>query len=744
MNTPVLAPVYPAAPLSRDIDSVQHVPPGRLLTILLRHRMLITALTLLISLPTIAFIITRNPFYDATALLMIDTGKASFHDLQASITTAETDAIALSTQVGILLSPALAADVVDRLDLTHQPEFAKVLDAPPSVMARIMQRLALLFGETPSDTKALSTDQRRELAASLLIGKMKVLNDGKSYIISVRARTGNAKLSTQIANAYADAYLDFKRQLKVAAIRRANSLLDEKIAPIAARVQRADAAVQDYRARNGLIVSPLTGQNRNDDGSGTTVADQQLALVNNALISARGEVAEYQATYREIAQALQQGQLDAIPQVVASPLISSLRTQQAELASHIASLGQSEMAENPNLQAARAAGAALHQRISEEVSKIAASVKRQADAANARVASLQAELAHLQGQVSSEGQANVTLRQLESEALAVRGIYQDYLRRFEQTSNQSSLQEAEADLVSPAEIPLGKSGPPRMLLSLLSLVTAGFIACVTALLVERMRGGVRSLEQLEQSTGLAGLGFVPRLPACGLAELYRAQRASIYGEAVGRVAGLIRFGGERYRARTVLVTSALPGEGKTTFSISLAAGIGREGGRALLIDCDMHRPAIARSLGIKMVPTNTSSGAMLHENVLEGMDVVTFYPVVPSQRALVTSLQLQSLLNDASRRYDMIILDAPPALAFADTPVMSLKADGAIMVVQWRSTPIHVVATAVRSLESYGVRLLGGVVTQVRLNDVAEEDGGHAYLYQRYASYFREETHAGV
>ena len=727
---------FPPVNLPVEMEEPQHIPPSRVLGVLWRQKFSILAVVLGLSIPACAIVFLLPPYYDSTAVLMVDTGKSSFHDLQATITTPETDAVAIMTQVGILKSPSIAATVVDRLDLTRSPEFTKVLDAPPSALTRVMGDGLAILGMKPRPPTKLTAAQRRLVTAGLLDDKVTVLNDGKSYLISVRARSGDAELSTSIANAFVDAYLDFKQSLKVAAIKRANGLLDVQIAPIAARVQKADEAVENFRARNGLIVSRAAAENAPDEAGGSTVADQQLAQINGQLVSAQAELAMRQASLRQIEAALRGGRLDSIPEVVASPLIASLRAQQADQSSRADALGQTEMSANPALQAARASSATLQRRIDAEIGKIASSVRSQSQAASAQVSALQGELARLQSQVGGQGQANVTLRQLESEAKAVRGIYQDYLGRFEQTSTQSSLQEPEADLVSAAQIAVGKSGPPRGLFMALVVVVSGFIACLGALLRDRIRQGMRSLEQMEAQTGLLGLGFVPATSR-SLRNLAKTQEPSVYSESISRVSTLLLNGSDRHRAQVVLVTSAAPNEGKTFFAISLAATIGREGGRALLIDCDMRRPTVAARLEIQSTSTQTLAGAMLSTGVLTGLDVVTFRPVAKGERQAVSAVQIQSLLDEARRLYDLIVLDTPPVLAFADTPILSLKADGAIMVVRWRATPAAVVQSAVRALNTFGVRVLGGVMTQVRLDELAEEDGGLGFMYRKHSAYFR-------
>jgi succinoglycan biosynthesis transport protein ExoP len=689
----------------------QEASIGRLFAILWRRRWLILAVVIVIAVPAQIVIFSMAPYYDATALLLIDTRKASFRDLQATIAAPDADTVTVATQVAIIKSPALAQSVVDRLNLTQNADFLRILDAPPSLLLRAERRIGL----APPAGPPMSAAERRLITSDMLLGMITVTNDAKSYIISIRARTPNAKLSTDIANSFGDVYRNYKLQAKVEAIRRANALLEEQMAPVAQRVKTADQAVEDYRAKNGLV------------------ADQQLSQINTQLIQASNDLAMKRAQLAQIEIALKSGRLDAIPEAVSSTLIATLRAQQAQIATQVASLSERQASNNPSLQSARAAASELQQRISSEISKIASSVRSQVDADMGQVAGLRAELAKLQGQVGTESQATITLRQLESEARAARAVYQDYLGRFEQTSSQIALQESDADVVSPAQFPVFRSGPPRVSMLALVVIVAAMLGCLLALLLDRMRPGVRTLEQLETQTGLFGLGFVPT-SSRSVRKLYQKLTSpTIYSCSVGQVSSMLQFGPDGYRTRVVLITSAVPNEGKSFFAISLAANVGREGGRALLIDCDMRRPSVAKMLDIAN-PQYNATGAAVHQGVMQGLDVVCFRPVDPGKHNAVSMTQIQGLLDDARQHYDMIILDAPPVLTFADASVLSLKADGTIMVVRWCHTPVALVTSALKTLSAYGIHVIGGVVTQVKLKEVASADGGRAYIYRNYAA----------
>ena len=720
-------------------EPVEQTSPTNAITSILRRKWLVALVTLLIGAPAILYVLMLPPYYDSTALLMIDTKHVTFGDPHpADQAGGVADVIAISTQVDIMKSPSMAATVVDRLDLTQVPEFDRALRQRRSPSFIMQTAIARLSGSVPAARTDLTPGERRQLTASLLSGKVTISNGGKSYLIEIRARTSDANLSASIANTYANAYLDFNRQMKIDAVRRANGLLDEQIAPLRSRVEAAEAAVERFRQQQGLVSSHVSNTRLDREG-GETVADQQLYEVDTQLTLTSSEVAQKEANLHALHAALRSGAVDAIPQVVASPLIQGLRQQEAELSSKEAALEETTLGDNPELMAARAGSMRVRQRIAAEVSKVAASLDNELSAAQARQRTLQQRLIELQRQVGTQSEANVSLVQLESEAQAARSVYQDYLSRYEQTSTQAALQEPEAELVSAAQTSVGKSGPAYAQLAALIALGAAAVACGVALLVERAQGGLRTASQLQAQTGLYTLGFVPRVKG-SLRRVIGSARRTIYTESVSLVNNLLQFGEARYRARVVLVTSANSQEGKTFLATSLAAGVGQDGGRALLIDCDVRRPSVAKAFKLEassMVADATCGGGLVNlwRNVLPGLDVMTL-SASAGHRHTVNNVQIQKLIDDARGKYDLVVLDAPPVLAFADAPLLSLCVDGTILAVRWSRTSSRSVSDAVKTLDAYSARVLGAVITQVNTNSLTDADGSHAQVYRNYASYF--------
>lgn len=717
------------------------ISPFRLVDLLWRRKLLIFTIVIVLMAGAAVQIASLIPTYDARALILIDTRRNAMSDLQAIVTGSQADLLQVQTQVDIIRYQALAIAVVRQLDLVREPEFAAALSRRPGGMAAQFAPLLALAGQAPPEPRPLSDDEKERAAAALLATeKLSVANDSRSYVVAVQVRTEDPELAERIANKYADVYLDFNKELKDDAVKRANAFLDQRLAPLKGKLREAEREVASFREANGLIEdrsSATTGERR------VTMLGQQLAQINTQLVQATSARLSREVSLEQIRAAQRgQGSLYAIPEVVASPLIQRLRTQQSEIAARQASIGQSRLEANPAVVALRAEEREVRTRIDDEVAKVVGSIISEVAAARARETSLRASLNELQGQVADQSKAEIRLRELETEATAARMIYTETLNRAEQNANQSGGQQPDATLVSRATTPLSSAPPTKRQLLVLSFFASCLIAVIAALVRDRLETGFRTAEQVEEETGLSALGFIPRARDRATA-LMLDERDMPFLEAINTVRGALQMADVAGRPKVVLVTSALPDEGKTYFSVALARSVARAGGRSLLIDCDLRRPGIAATLGI--TPQQGVGSLVAGQRVADlvqrdeatQLDVITAAGARENVQTIVSSDALRALVTEAREHYDIIILDSPPVLAVVDSRVLSLMADATVMVVRWRRTLRVLVLQALKQLRVYGAKVAGIVITQANLRSLAASEGSHAYVHRKYGSYLR-------
>ncbi len=724
-----------------DARAPETISPFRLIDVLWRRKLLIFIIVTCLMAGAAVQIASLVPAYDARALVLIDTRRNALTDLQAIVSGSQSDLLQVQTQVDILRSQALAFDVARRLDLMREPEYAAALNRRPGGLAGQFAPLLALAGYPAPEPRVLTEDERlRATAAMLANDRLTVVNDSRSYVVVIQVRAEDPQLAANIANTYSDVYLDFNKELKNSAVLRANNFLEQRLAPLQAKLRQAERQVANYREQTGLI-EDRTSSAPNEKRA--TVLGQQLAQINTQLIVATSDRLQREVSLEQIRAAQRgRGSLYAIPEVVASPLIQRLRTQQAEISARQANMGQTRLAANPVVLALRAEERDVRARIDDEVAKIVGSITSEVAAARAREASLRDSLANIQGQVADQSKAEIRLRELESEAEAARIVYTETLNRAEQNANQRDGQQPDASRISKATVPLGASPPTKRQLLVLSFFASCLIAVIAALVRDRLETGFRTAEQVEAETGLSALGFIPRTRDKRTA-LMMDDRDSPFVEAINTVRGALQMSDVAGRPKVVLVTSSLPDEGKTFFSVALARSVARAGGRSLLVDCDLRRPGVASTIGMTpqegvgaLVPGQPVA-ALVQRDEATKLDVITAAGARDNVQDIVSSEALRQLVNEARDHYDIIVLDAPPVLAVVDARVLSLMADATVMVVRWRRTPRVLVLQALKQLRVYGAKVAGMVITQANLRSLAASEGSHAYVHRKYGSYLR-------
>ncbi len=739
-------PTQAAASDDKDVSSLL------VFGIMWRRRYSIVLTTIVLSILAAAGAMQLRPSFMATASVLVQERKTSVTDSPTTAGVIATDAVAVQTQVDILRSPDLARVVVRRLDLVDMPDFmphpgllTRLLDSLHGLdRTGVMERLGLVDSEA---RPPLTAAEREEYATKVLLEKISVVNDGRSYLIEIRAKiaenanldaTQAAALSADLANAYADAYVQFTGRIKSDNIRQANRLFDDRIAVLRNNMQTAEHAVQAYRTQNGLVEDRAAST----DGRSVTIAGQQMARLNLDLTAAIAERARKEASLNQITAAHAGiGNLQSVPEVVASPLIQRLREQQAELGAREAALSMSHGPRSPELVAVHASQRDVEVQIAQETAKIAASLSSGVAAARNTEMALRAQLAELQGQVGAQGQTEVKLHELQNEADVAKMLYAAYLRGSEETANQIDVQEPDAVLVSKAGIPLGEAPPTRRQLAMVGAIVSFILAVLMALARERAQSGFSSAEDLEARTGITSLGFVPQVRHLRDALRFRNAK-SAFSEAIFSIRALLRLNA-RNAPKVIMVTSAVPQEGKTVFSSSLARNAALAGQRALLIDCDLRRPAVAQHITTTdavatdavMMDGAPMEGVTIRRDTNSPLDVIILSAGACSPQDFFASTSMATLMATVRARYDLVVLDTPPVLAVTDARVLSVLSDVTILVVRHKTTPYKLVSRSVSELRSSGARLVGTVISQINLQEVEASDSAQAYIRRHYAKY---------
>ena len=526
-----------------------------------------------------------TPIYRAEAVTMIELHSQSKSDESAVLSSLTASAEVIRSEMDIIQSRTVIDRVIEKLHLVDDKEFGTTR----SVLSYINPMNWLPDGLSDEERHARAISK----VADNITKRLKVDNDGRSYSIHIYFDSKSAKKAALIANTFADEYLVDELEAKYEATARANKWLNERLEALKNKVQDSEQAVADFREKSKLIEVGQTGQ---------TVAAKQMEDMNNQLGDARVATAQAEAKLRSVKELISsKNDIDSAADVLASPLIQNLREQEAEVRRNEAELASKYGPLHPKMVNARAQYAEAQAKIAEEVHKVVNGLQNEVDIAHNKETQLEEQLHEMEKRSTVENKDSVELRQLQREADANRSLYESFLTRFKETSEQADMQAPDSRIIARADVPNDPNFPKKILFAIIGLFFGGVLGVVVAYLVEYFDSGYRSAKQIEDGTGIPVIGVVPDLD--GVTQLapedYVVEKPmSSYGEALRTVRTAIHFSNVDRPPKVIMVTSSTPAEGKTTFCLSLARVLASGGNKILLIDADMRRSYVSKALGM--------------------------------------------------------------------------------------------------------------------------------------------------
>jgi succinoglycan biosynthesis transport protein ExoP len=738
-GVPSVSRVYESASGYASPDAEQLITFLDLLRVAKVHWRAIVLLA--IATAILATIVTSliSPVYVGNALLIVDPQHSRIFNEQNNPTVLSnlpSDPTSIENQVQMLQSHALAGQVVDKLNMTGDPDFGghKPDALARSITSTVNDARGLLHSlgfdtsglRKNSASPAVKPDdilarQRlREAAINALLGRLDVHQVGLSTVIEVNVRSTNATRAADIANAVSSTYIQNLSSAKSDASEGASKWLADQVTQLARQASAADAAVQQYKAEHGLV----------DTSNGTAITDQQLGALTAQLVQAQGDEAQANARLARVQQLVHSGHGADATDVVSSPLIAQLRQQESTLIQQKADLSTRYGPMHPAMLNINSQLRDLREKINEEVNRIIGTASNDLTVAAARVAAIKGNMSAATSTTAVQNSARVKLMELQANAASDRAIYQSYLDRLKQTEQQAGLQTSDIRLVSPAAVPMAPVAPKKAMIVGISTLASLVLGFLAALIADRMCAGFRSKREVEATLGVPVLATIPELkmwrrtPKEVVLQGSRHPHSS-FSEAIrGLEIGVTFHAGEKAGAgakpgRAVLVTSALPAEGKTSTTLSLARRLAASGHKVVVIDADLRRPAVATALGLQQVRHSLADYLTLRCSLDEALvpDPGSSAMVLPATFSadateLVSSVAMASLVERLRQIADFVVIDSPPVLAVHDAKLLAQITDGTIFVIRWKKTPREAVAQAMDILREFRTRLIGAALAR--------------------------------
>ncbi|WP_306888057.1 GumC family protein [Ancylobacter amanitiformis] len=664
----------------------------------LRRWLLIVAIASTFVIVAVVISYSLTPRFTSTAQILLDS--SSRNNLGVAIMGAEEqrDSTMVDSQIAILTSLNFLKRVVERENLIQDPEFGE-----RPVARSWFDTMRGWLGFAPATRASLADSPGANVAAkgdispairdtvARLRAALTVERVTRTPILSVSVTSISPQKASNLANAIADAYIVDQLENRYEAARRASSWLSDRLQSLREGLRKSEQAVQKFRSDNNLV-----------SVDSRTLNEQQLSEVNAELVQIQTEAAGKLAKYEQARQLMASGgKVEAIPDVMSSGVISDLRGRLAATSAREADLVSRYGERHPLVVNVRAERREIERLITGEISRIVANLKNDYEVAKSRADAMSANVAAVSGQTTADNALTVHLRELERDADANRTLYETFLGQAKLTSEQSEVTIQDARIITPAVVSSAPSFPKKKILVAVGGLLGVMAGIGIALLMEMLNAGFNSPRQVEESTGLPVLSSIEWVDLSGekgkdsvpVLDYLISKPLSRFSESVRSLRAGVQMSDVDNPPQVIELTSASPGEGKTSLAIALAVSAATSGKRVLLIDCDLRRPSVSQQFGlteraglVELLAQTASSEGILYRDKSSGLYVLGSGAKTQSPPDLLSSGRMQSLVEQLRQSFDLIVLDAPPIGPVVDAAVLAPIADKLVFVVRWNST----------------------------------------------------------
>ncbi|MBU1273954.1 MAG: polysaccharide biosynthesis tyrosine autokinase [Proteobacteria bacterium] len=702
------------------------------LDVIKRRRLPILSVFVVIVALVTTYTMLATRYYTATTQLLIEQTAQRSLSLQEALAVDSSAMDFYQTQYRLIESRTIATKVVTSLRLYTLPEFGAVA---PSDLDQ---------GEKPpTEEEAIRT------AVNIFGKKLKVAPIRQSRLADISFTSKDPKLAAKVANATAQAYIDYVLDRKLAISQMAVKFLSRRIEEQRRKLQASQLALQKYMEENRLAT--VISENYNN------IITQKLADLNQQLVDAETARKEAQAHYNLALKARQgQSQFESIKEFMDSPVIQKVRERELELSKREAELSQKYGARHPKMLALKAEKAALEREKRGEIAQIINSQESQLTLAKARESAIRQALGQQRQQAMDIRKKGIGFSVIKREVDTNQQLYDMLLTKVKEARVAEEIDVGMVTVVDGSQVPRGPSRPRVKLNILLAIVGGILVALFWGFILEYMDNTIKLPSQVEDQLGLPLLGSIPydsalfqrgsrkKASAYSLLEVI-ANPKSVTIEPLRMVRASISLSKAGTPPKSLVVSSTAPMEGKSVISSFLAIAFAEAGKKTLIIDGDMRKPRQHRIWGLSnetglstLLSGQSGIESSLHREVIPNIDIITSGPLPPSPSELFQSELMSQLLTALGKAYSQIIIDSPPILPVADPVILGNLADGMVLVVAAAKLPLHALQQAVDKLKKSDINLLGVVLNQTIKLRSDYYYGGYKHKYYYRYDYYEE------
>ncbi|MCP3961674.1 MAG: polysaccharide biosynthesis tyrosine autokinase [bacterium] len=655
------------------------------LAVLRRRRWTLVVTLLAVVVSAIVLTFRQEPLYRATLSLIMEPDNPEIGSFARETPVALYQEF-YQTQYEVLRSNAVLAKAFDACGLESDPAFSGSA-APLDVL-----RSRLFVDPVPN-----------------------------SRLVRLSIDHGERDTAIEIADTLARVFIEHHQSDRRTAASNAFVWLSKQIDALKTKVEDSEWALLDYKGQEDVV----SIQRRQE------LLEESLARLNERRDDDARETAELATVLREVARIRRNPEMvDSLPQLLDNPLAQKLKQDLGQLTVELAEVSLRFKPKHPEVISLESRIGTVKERLAAEVERIYRSVEIDHQIARAKLATIDRDLQTMKQQSVDVAEQAIEFRVLEREAESNRKVYDVLLERLHEADISGSISGHNIRVLDQATAPASPYKPRKKLNLLIALLTGLTLGIGLCFLHEHLDNTLKTDHDVVETTNLPALGLIPRQKG----PIQLDDDNEELSRAYASLATSLRLHARDHVLQSLLLTSAVRGEGKTVSTAALGTALARGGFRTLLIDTDMFQTALGKLLGVdrrvglsQILLDDTPFEEAVQKTRFEGLDIIPAGLIPPDPGGLLGSPKLLELIEQARQSYDWILLDSPPVSAALDVAFLNRAVDGVLVMVKASSTTRPQVRKVLGSLEATGGNLLGVVLTSAEIS--ADSLDYHSYRY---------------
>jgi exopolysaccharide transport family protein len=700
---------------------------------LTKHKWAIGGFAAAITLLTAVVVMVMTPVYRATTTILIEPNKqkvvSSIEDVYNGFGASREY---YQTQVEILKSHEVALKAVAKLKLYDHPDYDP--RQPKKGLAALLEQVGFATSEPPAEwnEETLAAATVTKFESSLTITPIRL-----SQLVDISFESRDAAFAARAANVLAEAYIENDLDARYQMTKQASVWLQGRLSSLKDKLTQSEEALQVYREKQGI--ADIKGSTQGGAGEGISQLTMQLT-------SARARRAEAENAYKLIKRATEDGSLGSLPAVQRSQIVAEAKRQEAEADRKMSDISQRYGHSHPKYVAAEGELNTARDNVRRQIDVVVAGVTQEFEAARGTERALEQTLGSARGSVVVLNRKEFNLTVLEREVDSNRQMYDMFIKRAKETNVAGDLQSTVARVVDAAVTPKQPIKPKKSITVAVALFLGLLIGSAIALLLEMLDNTFKTTEDIETRLKQPLLTVLPKLEKGEMDRTISgtqilAKPNSLYSEAIRTARTGVLLSSVDIAKRTLLVTSSIPGEGKTTFSVNLALAHANTK-KTLLVDADMRRPSVGKAFGFEpsakglsdLVAGTAKLSECVHRVKDSTLTILASGPIPPNPLELLHSDKFRQTIAMLQEHFDIVIIDSPPVELVSDALVIADQATGVLFVVRAMSTPYPLARKAIQRIRRANGHIMGVVLNALDFNKAEKYYGEYSGYGKKYGA----------